>query len=98
MGKNGRMTAVDQRAVVPVLDATALGRLARALDRDGVVAAMLIGSHARGTAGPLSDVDVAYWHEPSLDSAGCSRLRLELAREASRALGTDEVDVPTLRA
>lgn len=90
------MTVVDERARVSPPDDDALGRLARALDRDGVVAAVLIGSHARGTAGPLSDIDVAYWHEPSLDSAERSGLRLELARAAARALGSDEVDLVPL--
>ncbi len=90
------MTVIDERSRVPALDDAALGRLARALDRDGVVAAMLIGSHARGTAGPLSDVDVAFWHDPSLDPAELLQLRLELARDAAGALGTDEVDVVPL--
>lgn len=87
------MTVIDERARVPPLDDAALGRLARVFDRDGVVAAMLIGSQARGTAGPLSDVDVAFWHEPSLNDAELLALRLELARDAAGALGTDEVDV-----
>jgi predicted nucleotidyltransferase len=87
------MTVVDERSRVPPLDKLALGRLAGALDRDGLVAAMVIGSQARGHAGPLSDVDVAYWHEPSLDAAERLRLRLDLAHDAARALATDEIDV-----
>jgi uncharacterized protein len=90
------MTVVDERARVPALDDAALRRLAHAFDRDGVVAAMLIGSHARGTAGPLSDIDVAFWHEPALDASALLELRLQLARESARALGTDEVDVVPL--
>jgi hypothetical protein len=90
------MTVVDEKARVPPLDAPARERLARALDREGVVAAMLIGSQARGSAGPLSDVDVGVWHEPGLDPAGRLRLRLDLAAAAARALGTDEVDVVLL--
>jgi predicted nucleotidyltransferase len=54
------MTKIDERAHVPEVDAAARRRLARAMDRDGVVAAMLIGSQARGNPGPLSDIDVAY--------------------------------------
>ena len=92
-GHNDPMTVIDERARVPALDDAALARLARALDRDGVVAAMLIGSQARGTAGPLSDIDLAFWHEPSLESAERVQLRLELARDAARALGTDEIDI-----
>jgi predicted nucleotidyltransferase len=90
------MTVVDEKARVPPLDAAALDRLAGALDREGVVAAMLIGSQARGAAGPLSDIDIGVWHEPGLDSAARLGLRLELAAAAARALGTDEVDVVLL--
>ncbi|MBW8060334.1 MAG: nucleotidyltransferase domain-containing protein [Solirubrobacterales bacterium] len=90
------MTIVDERAHVPPLDAGALDRLARAFDRDGVVAAMLIGSQARGSAGPLSDIDIGVWHEPGLDPAARLELRLELAAAVAGALGTDEVDIVLL--
>lgn len=90
------MTIVDERARVPPLDPAARERLAGALDREGVVAAMLIGSQARGTAGPLSDVDVGVWHEPGLDPAARLQLRLDLTTAAARALGTGEVDVVLL--
>jgi predicted nucleotidyltransferase len=56
------MAKVDEKAHVLRVDAAARERLAEALDREGVVAAMLIGSHSRGDPGPLSDVDIAYWH------------------------------------
>jgi uncharacterized protein len=87
------VTVLDETVRVPRLDADAIAGLAEALDREGVVAAMLIGSQARGTAGPLSDVDVAVWHELSLGSQTPLSLQLALASAASRALGTDEVDV-----
>ena len=90
------MTILDERARVSPLDAGALQRLARELDRDGVVAASLIGSQARDTAGPLSDVDIGVWYDPTLDSSSRLRLRLALTRAASQALGTDEVDVVLL--
>lgn len=90
------MVVIDERARVPPLDDAALKRLSQALDRDGVVAAMLIGSQARRTAGPLSDVDIAVWHDPGLDSSDRLQLRLALARAASEALHTDEVDVVIL--
>ncbi|HEV3094133.1 MAG TPA: nucleotidyltransferase domain-containing protein [Solirubrobacteraceae bacterium] len=96
IGDNTLMTVVDERSRVPPLDERALERLARALDREGVVAASLIGSQARGAAGPLSDVDVGVWHVQELDSEARLRLRLELARDCARALGTDEVDVVPL--
>jgi predicted nucleotidyltransferase len=69
-------------------DAEALGRLSEALDREGVIAAMLIGSQARGTAGPLSDVDIAVWRETSLDPSARLSLRLSLASAAARSAPT----------
>lgn len=84
------MTVVDERARAPRLDEAALRRLSDALDREGVITAMLIGSHARATAGPLSDMDIGVWHSPGLDSRARLQLRLELARAASEALRTAE--------
>jgi predicted nucleotidyltransferase len=78
------MAVVDEKARVPPLDVEALDRLAQALDREGVVAAMLIGSQARGTAGPLSDVDIGVWHVPGLDPAARLRLRLDLTERRAR--------------
>lgn len=90
------MVVIDEKSRVPALDEAALERLGHALDREGVIAAMLIGSQARGNPGPLSDVDVGIWHEPGLDPAGRLHLQLELARVASEALRTDEVDIVML--
>lgn len=90
------MTVVDERARVPPLNAEALARLAHALEREGVVAAMLIGSQARAGAGPLSDVDVGVWHDPDLGPTGRLDLQLELAAAAAAALDTDEVDIVLL--
>ena len=96
IGENVGMTVIDEHARVPTLDEAALDGLARTLDRDGVVAASLIGSQARGTAGPLSDVDVAVWHDRALDARARLQLRLELVRDCARALGTEEVDIVLL--
>jgi predicted nucleotidyltransferase len=90
------MTVVNEKSRVPSLDEAGLERLSHALDRDGVVAAMLIGSQARGTVGPLSDVDVAVWHDPGLDARARFDLQLDLADDAARALHTDEVDIVLL--
>jgi predicted nucleotidyltransferase len=90
------MTMVDERARVPRLDAGAIERLHDALDRKGVVAAMLIGSQARAEAGPLSDIDIGVWHEPGLDPGERLRLQLGLGAAASEALDTDEVDIVLL--
>lgn len=90
------MVVVNEKSRVPPIDEAALERLSQALDHEGVVAAMLIGSQARGNPGPLSDVDIAVWHDPDLDSRGRFDLQLSLASDAGRALGTDEVDVVML--
>jgi predicted nucleotidyltransferase len=90
------MVVIDEKERVPPLDDAALERLSRVLDREGVIAAMLIGSQARGTPGPLSDVDIAVWHEPGLDPAGQLQLQLKLARLAGETLRTNEVDIVML--
>jgi predicted nucleotidyltransferase len=92
------MTVVDQRSRVPPLDAAARGRLAHALDRPGLSAAYLIGSQARESSGPLSDVDIAVLHDPRLSAAAALSLRLALARAAAAALATGEVDVVLVNA
>jgi uncharacterized protein len=90
------MTKVDERAFVPEIDDDAMRRLSEAMDKDGVVAAMLIGSQARGEAGPLSDVDIAVWHEPDLDRGQRWNLQMSLMGAAQDALGTNEVDLVLL--
>ncbi|MGI8594320.1 MAG: type VII toxin-antitoxin system MntA family adenylyltransferase antitoxin [Solirubrobacteraceae bacterium] len=90
------MTKIDERAHVPPVDDAARQRLAAALDREGVVAAMLIGSQARGTPSPLSDVDVAVWLDPALSGAERAELRARLDRSSAAALRTDEVDLVIL--
>jgi uncharacterized protein len=92
------MVVVDERSRVPPLDEAGLERLSHALDREGVVAAMLIGSQARGNPSPLSDVDIAVWGDPGLDSAAALQLQLRLAADAAHAIGTNEVDVVMLNA
>jgi hypothetical protein len=70
-------------------------RLREALDRDDVAAAYVFGSHARGDAGPLSDLDVGVWAAPDLDPRSRFELRLRLAAAAGRATGT-KVDMVVL--
>lgn len=81
---------------MPRVDAAARERLGAALDREGVVAAMLIGSQARGNPGPLSDVDIAYWHDPGLDREARWGLRSALLGAAEEALGTSAIDIVPL--
>jgi len=90
------MVVIDEKSRVPPIDEAAVERLSHALDQEGVIAAMLIGSQARGTPGSLSDVDIAVWHDEGLDPASRIDLQLELAGAASEALGTDEIDIVML--
>jgi uncharacterized protein len=90
------MTKVDERAFVPEIDDDALRRLSEALDKEGVVAAMLIGSQARGEVGPLSDVDIAVWHEPGIDRKQSWDLQMSLMGAAQDTLKTNEVDLVML--
>lgn len=90
------MVVIDEKSRVPRLDEASFERLSHALDREGVIAAMLIGSQARGTPGPLSDVDIAIWHDPTLDSRARLDLQLSLARDTGSALSTDEIDIVML--
>jgi len=90
------MTKVDERASVPRVDAAMRERLVRALDRDRTVAGLLFGSQAAGSAGPLSDVDVAVWVDPGLSLDERVALRSDLSLAAREALGTDEVDIVIL--
>lgn len=90
------VTKIDEAARVPAVDAAARARLRGALDRDGIVAAALIGSQATGRAGPLSDIDVGVWLDPSLDAADRARCQVAVTGAAIDALGTDEVDVVVL--
>lgn len=90
------MTVVNESSRVPPVDAAARARLAEALDQEGVVAAMLIGSQARGEAHRLSDVDIAVWHQPGLDPSQRLKLQLDLIGAAEGALSTSEIDVVML--
>jgi hypothetical protein len=90
------MVKLDERAQVPPIDAAGRERLVAALDRDGVVAAMLIGSQARGNPGPLSDVDIAYWHVPGLGREQGWELRMALLDAAEEVLRTSQIDMVPL--
>jgi predicted nucleotidyltransferase len=90
------VTKIDERANVPPVDAGARERLGEALDLEGVVAAMLIGSQARGNPGPLSDIDIAYWRDPALGRDERWDLRLALIGAAEETMRTSEVDLVPL--
>lgn len=90
------VTKVREHADVGPVDHAELVRLAPVFNTPGVVAASLVGSQARGTAGPLSDVDLAVWVQPGLEPQRRHTLALSLTAGAAAVLGTDEIDLVTL--
>ena len=96
MGDDVRMGRVDEPEGAVDLDANAVARLVDALAASETVAAFVFGSYARGTAGPLSDLDVGVWLRPALGRDARLDLRLALASRAERAVG-GEVDLVVLQ-
>jgi uncharacterized protein len=84
---------MEQRMPLPAdesADAPGAALVVAVANEPGVVAAWLFGSVARGTAGPLSDVDVALALAPGADrEAVCGRIVDRLARR----LRTDRIDL-----
>lgn len=64
--------------------------------QDDVLFALLFGSQARGTAGPLSDVDVAVMLPDETEPMARFRRQLALMVDLAGVLRTDEVDVAIL--
>lgn len=64
-------------------------------ERHQVAVAYLFGSQVSGTAGSLSDTDIAYLGESISDEDSFGR-DSELATDIRQALGTDRVDVVNL--
>lgn len=86
----------DETAEVSPADEAALEQLTEVFDHEGVVAAMLIESQARGTPGPLRDVDIAAWHDPELEPAAAKQLQAQLTADAAHALGASEANLVML--
>ena len=63
---------------------------------DDLVLAYLFGSHARGRAGPLSDVDVAVLLAGRLNDDNCFDRRLEITGGLTDILPAEDVDVAIL--
>jgi predicted nucleotidyltransferase len=74
-----------------------LPRLSERFAGDGrIVALYLFGSFARGTEGPLSDLDIALLLGPEVPTADYPRLAIDYLAEITRTLGTDEVSFALL--
>lgn len=91
------MTRVDERGAPIVVGEAERAGLARYFaEQPDVVAAYLFGSQARGTPGPLSDVDLAVWLDTSLDGRRRFSRQLSLMSGAGDVLGTSEAQVVVL--
>lgn len=79
----------------PTVEGEVLAERLRAClaDDDVVVLAYLFGSWARGTEGPLSDVDVAVLLSPVADAA---RQPFRLVAQVAEAVGSEDVDLVIL--
>jgi uncharacterized protein len=84
----------DQADPTATLDLTALKAYFET--REDVAFALLYGSHARGRAGPLSDVDVGVYLTGAPDGAQCFDVRLRMIVDLMGVLKTDDVDVAIL--
>ena len=65
-------------------------------DREDIVVAYLFGSQAKGTPGPLSDVDVAYLLDEKLSAKEMETRNDVLYRAIAACLKTDHVSVVCL--
>ncbi len=67
------------------------------VEQDGNIAAVyLFGSHARGTASKLSDIDIGILFRSHVDEARYFSLRLEYISRIMELLGTEKVEVVAL--
>ncbi len=81
------MMARDESATELLIAPDEVRRAANA--QPGLRLLVLVGSRARGEAGPMSDWDFAYLAESAFDPA-------ELRRRLSLALGSDRIDLADL--
>jgi hypothetical protein len=71
-------------------------QLARIFKKQKVVFAYLFGSQAKGTAGSLSDIDIAVYFDDEVAAAERFDLRLEVLGELTDLYKTDRVDLVVL--
>jgi len=75
-----------------------LQKLSSALESEPDIAfAYLFGSVAKGRSGPLSDVDVAVYFNPTADARSRFNRRLKLMSMLGKALARDDVEVVALQ-
>lgn len=72
------------------MEATKFNQLKEVMQHHPVQQAYLFGSHAHGTAGPLSDIDVAVMYADTVDP---DQAESKLFAELSQTLQTDNIDI-----
>ncbi|MCR4405968.1 MAG: nucleotidyltransferase domain-containing protein [Anaerolineae bacterium] len=73
-----------------------LSELQRTFHKRGVILAYLFGSQAEGTAGPLSDVDIAVLLGPEVPRERWGDVQLDLIGDLASLFHRDDVDVVIL--
>jgi len=81
---------------VDELDADIHAALDQVLAEYPVQLGLLVGSHATGTAGPHSDIDIAVEFDPSLSAEKHHQLRLSIIAALTQELATDDLDLVVL--
>ncbi|HCG98416.1 MAG TPA: nucleotidyltransferase domain-containing protein [Actinobacteria bacterium] len=62
----------------------------------GITVAYVFGSHAKGTAIPTSDIDIAAYFDRAIDEDGYFNLKLNLTAELMKLLERNDIDVVVL--
>lgn len=70
-------------------------QIATILKRHGITTAYLFGSHARGTPGPLSDIDIAVLAKEGVDY---DSIEPSLFHDLALTLKTDQIDLVNIAA
>ena len=71
-------------------------QLARIFKKQKVAFAYLFGSQAKGTAGSLSDIDIAVYFDKEVDATEHFDLKLDVLGEITDLYKTDEIDLIVL--
>ena len=71
-------------------------RLRKLFEKNGVVLAYLFGSQAEGTAGPLSDVDIAVLLGPEVPRERWGDVQIDLIGDLTSLFHRNDVDVVIL--
>lgn len=93
------MPVRDERAARPKLSNATIDSLKQLFaSLDEITAAFIVGSHAHGSPGPLSDLDIAVLFDESCDRTARQSCLRSLYIKVPRIVKSDEVDIVDLQA